>query len=74
MIAERIPHVHAHLHDAPVGEEIVRVSCVKHSYEDGTSVHLCGLDFVVRRARLSLSSRASRFSGSLSEIVVMTLG
>ena len=31
-------------------------------------------DFVVRRARLSLSSRASRFSGSLSEIVVMTLG
>ena len=31
-------------------------------------------DFVVRRARLSLSSRASRFSGSLSEIVVMTAG
>ena len=31
-------------------------------------------DFVVRRARLSLSSRASKFSGSLSEIVVMTVG
>jgi hypothetical protein len=28
----------------------------------------------VRRARLSLSSRASRFSGSLSELVVMTVG
>jgi hypothetical protein len=28
----------------------------------------------VRRARLSLSSRASRFSGSLSEIVAMTVG
>ena len=31
-------------------------------------------DFVVRRARPSLSSRASMFSGSLSEIVVMTAG
>jgi hypothetical protein len=31
-------------------------------------------DFVVRRARLSLSSRPSRFSGSLSEIAVMTVG
>jgi hypothetical protein len=31
-------------------------------------------DFVVRRPRLSLSNRASRFSGSLSEIVVMTVG
>ncbi len=28
--------------------EVVRVSCVRHSYEDGTSVHLCGLDFVAR--------------------------
>lgn len=31
-------------------------------------------DFVVRRARLSLSSLASRFSGNLSEIVVMIPG
>ncbi len=30
-------------------DEIVRVSCVKHRYEDGASVHLCGLDFVVKR-------------------------
>jgi cobalt/nickel transport system ATP-binding protein len=26
---------------------IVRVSCVRHTYPDRTSVHLCGLDFVV---------------------------
>ncbi|NTW28443.1 MAG: ATP-binding cassette domain-containing protein [Coriobacteriia bacterium] len=29
--------------------EIARVSCVRHSYEDGTSVHLCGIDFVALR-------------------------
>jgi cobalt/nickel transport system ATP-binding protein len=27
-------------------DEVVRVSCVKHRYEDGASVALCGLDFV----------------------------
>ncbi|MRR13723.1 ATP-binding cassette domain-containing protein, partial [bacterium] len=32
-------------------DEVVRVSCVRHSYEDGTSVHLCGLDFVARRGQ-----------------------
>jgi len=32
-------------------EEIVRVSCVKHSYEDGTEVDLCGLDFVALRGQ-----------------------
>jgi len=32
-------------------EEIVRVSCVKHSYEDGTEVDLCGLDFVALRVQ-----------------------
>ena len=30
-------------------EEIVRISCVKHVYPDSTQVHLCGLDFVVRK-------------------------
>lgn len=30
-------------------EEIVRVSCVRHTYQDSTSVYLCGLDFVVHR-------------------------
>ncbi len=30
-------------------EEVARVSCVRHSYEDGTSVHLCGIDFVALR-------------------------
>jgi cobalt/nickel transport system ATP-binding protein len=29
-----------------VPEEIVRVSCVKHTYQDQTRVDLCGLDFV----------------------------
>lgn len=33
-----------HAHD-----DVVRVSCIRHSYEDGTSVHLCGLDFVARK-------------------------
>ena len=26
---------------------IVHVSCVRHTYPDRTTVHLCGLDFVV---------------------------
>ena len=29
--------------------EVVRISCVRHTYEDGTTVHLCGLDFLARR-------------------------
>ena len=36
------------MHDHLIGPEpIVRVSCVRHTYPDKTSVHLCGLDFVV---------------------------
>ena len=35
-------------HEPHAGSEpIVRVSCVRHTYPDRTSVHLCGLDFVV---------------------------
>jgi cobalt/nickel transport system ATP-binding protein len=30
-------------------EEVVRGSCVRHTYEDGTMVHLCGLDFIALR-------------------------
>ncbi|HET6497480.1 MAG TPA: ABC transporter ATP-binding protein [Coriobacteriia bacterium] len=33
------------------GGDLIRVSCVRHSYEDGTTVHLCGLDFVVNRGQ-----------------------
>ena len=47
--AEAQAHVHTHGHaHAPAsgGDEVVRVSCVRHSYEDGTSIYLCGLDFV----------------------------
>jgi cobalt/nickel transport system ATP-binding protein len=32
---------------APSPGPIVHVSCVRHTYPDKTSVHLCGLDFVV---------------------------
>ncbi len=39
-------------HDAPGSHDphdahIVSVSCVRHTYPDRTSVHLCGIDFVV---------------------------
>ena len=30
-------------------EDIIRISCVKHVYPDSTEVHMCGLDFVVRK-------------------------
>lgn len=30
-------------------EEIIRISCVKHVYPDSTEIHMCGLDFVVRK-------------------------
>lgn len=32
-------------------EPIVRVSCVRHTYPDRTTVHLCGLDFVVEKGQ-----------------------
>ena len=47
MSADITAHVHAP--SAPTADEVVRVSCVRHSYEDGTSVHLCGIDFVATR-------------------------
>lgn len=34
-----------------MSEVIVHVSCVRHTYPDRTSVHLCGLDFVVERGQ-----------------------
>ena len=40
-------HAEAHSHL----DTVVRVSCVRHSYEDGTTVHLCGLDFLVHRGQ-----------------------
>ena len=39
-------HDHAHTEGC---DTVVRVSCVKHSYEDGTHVDLCGLEFTVDR-------------------------
>ena len=39
-------HDHAHTKGC---ETVVRVSCVKHSYEDGTHVDLCGLEFTADR-------------------------
>ncbi len=41
-----------HIHpDDPTAEEVVRISCVRHTYEDGTSVHLCGMDFLAHRGK-----------------------
>ncbi len=39
-------HDHAHTDGC---ETVVLVSCVKHSYEDGTQVDLCGLEFAADR-------------------------
>lgn len=39
-------HDHAHTQGC---ETVVRVSCVKHAYEDGTRVDLCGLEFTADR-------------------------
>ncbi len=38
-------HEHRHL------EAVAYVSCIRHSYEDGTTVHLCGLDFLVHQGQ-----------------------
>jgi cobalt/nickel transport system ATP-binding protein len=35
----------------PTADEVVLVSCIRHSYEDGTSVHLCGLDFLAKKGQ-----------------------
>ena len=43
-----IAHSHAHP-DGPHENDIAFVSCVKHRYEDGTSVELCGIDFCAHR-------------------------
>jgi len=40
-----------HAHDHRHLEAIAYVSCIRHSYEDGTTVHLCGLDFLVHRGQ-----------------------
>ncbi|HEY3316808.1 MAG TPA: ABC transporter ATP-binding protein [Coriobacteriia bacterium] len=37
--------------DARSDKDVVYVSCVRHSYEDGTQVALCGLDFVAKRGQ-----------------------
>jgi cobalt/nickel transport system ATP-binding protein len=38
-----------HTHPIAGADEVVRISCVRHRYEDGTEVALCGLDFVARK-------------------------
>jgi len=43
------PHAHAAPGVDPGGAEVVHVSCVRHTYEDGAQVHLCGLDFDAHR-------------------------
>jgi len=36
------------------GEEIARVSCIRHFYPDRTEVAICGLDFVLYRGELAM--------------------
>ena len=43
------PHTHQHSPASP--EEVARVSCVRHRYEDGTEVALCGLDVVALKGQ-----------------------
>jgi cobalt/nickel transport system ATP-binding protein len=38
-----------HAHREPEEQEVVVVSCIRHSYDGGTTVDLCGFDFVARR-------------------------
>jgi cobalt/nickel transport system ATP-binding protein len=58
-VSERYEHPAGHRH-APALDAIIAaaggdvaacISCVKHTYEDGARVELCGLDFVVTRGR-----------------------
>ena len=53
MTSPTTAHVHQHAQGRPAStpDEIVRVSCVRHRYEDGTEVALCGLDVVARRGQ-----------------------
>ena len=37
-----------------MSEQVVRVSCVRHTYPDRTQVHLCGLDFVVEKGQRAM--------------------
>lgn len=39
-------HMHRH---GPHPNDVAFVSCMKHAYEDGTQVHICGLDFCAHR-------------------------
>jgi len=44
-VSAHVPHTHSPT--AP--DEVVRVSCVRHRYEDGTEVSMCGLDVVAHK-------------------------
>jgi len=43
--------MHVHHHSPVTADEVARVSCVRHRYEDGTQVSLCGLDVVAERGQ-----------------------
>ena len=50
MTPDRVYPAAGHDHAHTLGcETVVRVSCVKHVYEDGTHVDLCGLEFTADR-------------------------
>lgn len=43
-------HTHSE-HTEPLADEVARVSCVRHTYDDGTQVALCGLEMIARRGQ-----------------------
>jgi cobalt/nickel transport system ATP-binding protein len=43
--------MNAHAHSPAHADDVVRVSCVRHRFEDGTEVALCGLDVVARKGQ-----------------------
>jgi len=47
---ESSPHEHRHaLRGGPHPNDVAYVSCMKHFYEDGASVEMCGLDFCAHK-------------------------
>ena len=43
-------HTHRE-HTEPLADEVARVSCVRHTYDDGTQVALCGLEMIAHRGQ-----------------------
>lgn len=49
--APECAHGHEHVQTPAYPDEVARVSCVRHRYEDGVEVLMCGLDVVARKGQ-----------------------